>query len=58
MGGNLGYDVAFVADACHTFDRLGPDGELVTADELTRATLASLHGEFAGVVSTADLLAP
>ncbi len=57
MGGNLGYDVAFVADACHTFDRLGPDGELVTADELTRATLASLHGEFARVVSTADLLA-
>ncbi len=57
MGGNLGYDVAFVADACHTFDRLGPDGELVTADELTRATLASLHGEFATVVRTADLAA-
>lgn len=55
MGGNLGYDVTFVADACHTFDRLGPDGELVTADELTRATLASLHGEFATVVRTADL---
>jgi hypothetical protein len=29
---------------------------LVTADELARATAASLHGEFATVVSTADLL--
>lgn len=57
MGGNLGYDVLFVADACHTFDRLGPSDEIMTADELTRATLTSLHGEFATVVQTADLLA-
>ena len=56
MGGNLGYDVLFVLDACHTFDREGPDGTLVTADELTRATAASLHGEFATVVSTRDLV--
>ena len=56
MGGNLGYDVLFVADACHTFDRLGPTGDLMTADELTRATVTSLHGEFATVVATADLL--
>jgi nicotinamidase-related amidase len=56
MGGNLGYDVLFVLDACHTFDREGPDGEVVTADEITRATAASLHGEFATVVKTADLI--
>ncbi len=56
MGGNLGYDVLFVLDACATFDREGPDGEVVTADELTRATAASLHDEFATVVSTRDLL--
>jgi nicotinamidase-related amidase len=56
MGGNLGYDVLMVLDACHTFDRLGPDGELVTAEELTRATAASLHGEFATVVRTSDLV--
>ena len=43
--------------ACHTFDRLGPSGDLMTADELTQATLTSLHGEFATVVQTADLLA-
>ncbi len=56
MGGNLGYDVLFVLDACATFDREGPDGEVVTAEELTRATAASLHDEFATVVSTRDLL--
>ncbi len=56
MGGNLGYEVLFVADACHTFDRLGPSGYLMMADDLTRATLTSLHGEFATVVQTADLL--
>lgn len=55
MGGNLGYEVRFVADACHTFDRLDPSGDLMTADELTRATVTSLHGEFADVVNTADL---
>jgi nicotinamidase-related amidase len=56
MAANLGYDVLFALDATHTFDRLGPDGTLVTADELARATAASLHGEFATVVSTAELV--
>ena len=56
MAGNLGYDVRFVLDATCTFDRTGPDGTVVTADELARATAASLHGEFATVVSTADVL--
>lgn len=56
MGGNLGYDVLFVLDACATFDRAGPGGDVLTAEELTRATAASLHGEFATVVKTADLI--
>ncbi len=56
VGGNLGFDVRFVLDACFTFDRRGPDGEVVTAQELTRATAASLHGEFATVVRTDDLV--
>jgi nicotinamidase-related amidase len=58
MAGNLGYDVLFVLDATHTFDRLGPDGTVVSAEDLARATAASLHDEFATVVSTADLLPP
>jgi nicotinamidase-related amidase len=56
MAGNLGYDVWFALDATHTFDRLGPDGTLVSAEDLSRATAASLHGEFATVVSTAELV--
>ncbi len=56
MGANLGYDVLFAIDATHTFDRTGPDGEVLSADELARATAASLHGEFATVVRTHDLV--
>jgi len=56
VGGNLGYDVRFALDATHTFDRVGPDGTTMTADELARATATNLHGEFAQVVTTADVL--
>jgi nicotinamidase-related amidase len=56
MGGNLGYDVSFVLDACHTFDRTGPDGVVMVAEDLARATATSLHGEFATVVRTDDLV--
>lgn len=58
MAGNLGYDVLFVEDAMHTFDLAGPDGQLLSAEELTRATVTSLHGgRFARVVRTTDVLA-
>jgi nicotinamidase-related amidase len=57
VGGNLGFDVLFVLDATHTFDREGPDGTVMTADELARATATNLHGEFATVVSTAAVVA-
>jgi len=56
MGGNLGYEVLFVLDACHTFDRRAPDGEVVPAEVLSRSTATSLHGEFATVVCTKDLI--
>jgi trk system potassium uptake protein TrkA len=38
-----------------THIRAGPDGTVMSADELARATATSLHGEFATVVSTAEL---
>jgi nicotinamidase-related amidase len=57
VGGNLGHRVLFALDATHTFDRAGPDGAVVPADQLTRMTATNLHGEFATVVSTAHLLA-
>lgn len=56
MAGNLGYDVRFAIDATHTFDRLAPDGSVVTAEELSRSTAANLHGEFAQVLRTDEIL--
>ena len=56
MAGNLGYDTIFVLDATHTFDVTGIDGQTIPAEEVARMTAANLHGEFAEVVMTADLI--
>src|SRR3954452_18959370 len=58
MGGNLGYDVRFVIDATHTFDRRAPDGEVIPAATLSRITATNLDGEFAHVLSTDAILRP
>jgi nicotinamidase-related amidase len=57
MAGNLGYRTFFALDATHTFDRHHPDGRLLTADQLADAAAANLHGEFASVHATDDLIA-
>lgn len=57
LAGNLGYDTLFALDATHTFDRTAPDGRLIPAETLAAITATNLHGEFATVVSTADILA-
>ena len=57
MGGNLGYDVTFVLDATHTNDRADIDGNVIPAEQIARMTAANLHGEFATVRSTAEVLA-
>jgi nicotinamidase-related amidase len=56
VGGNLGYDVRFVLDATHTFDRPDPAGAIVASEDLARVTATNLHGEFATVVDTATAL--
>lgn len=56
VGGNLGQRVLFALDATHTFDRRGPDGTVVAADKLAHVTAANLHGEFATLVNTRQLL--
>lgn len=56
VGGNLGYDVSFVLDATHTFDRTGPDGHTLTADQLAQSTATNLHDEFATVTTTSAVL--
>lgn len=55
-GGDLGYDVIFVPDAMHTFDKIGPDGVPYAAEQLGAATAATLHGYFATVTTTKELL--
>jgi nicotinamidase-related amidase len=57
VGGNLGYDVRFVLDATHTFDRADPAGEIVPAEVLAHITATNLHEEFATVIDTATALA-
>lgn len=57
MAGNLGFTTWFVGDAAATFDRRAPDGETLPAALMHRTALASLHGEFAEVISTEEALA-
>jgi hypothetical protein len=56
MAGNLGFRTRFVIDATHTFDRRARSGEVVAAEELARITAVNLDGEFADVVTTADVV--
>ncbi|MEO6259556.1 MAG: cysteine hydrolase family protein [Thermoanaerobaculia bacterium] len=56
MAGNLGFKVTVVEDATATFERRGPDGIHYSADLMHRAALASLHGEFATVRSTREVI--
>jgi nicotinamidase-related amidase len=56
MAGNLGYETWFALDATFTFDRRDLGGNVISADELARVTAANLSGEFATVLSTAEIL--
>ena len=57
MAGNLGFDARLVRDATWTFDRIGPDGDAHSAEDIHAMTLANLNGEFARIVSTAEAIA-
>jgi nicotinamidase-related amidase len=56
VGANLGHVIVLALDATHTFDRLGPDGTTVSADDLARVTATNLHAEFATIALTQHLL--
>ena len=56
MAANLGFATIVVSDGTATFERTGPDGEHHTADEMHRFALASLHGEFATIRRTEEVL--
>jgi nicotinamidase-related amidase len=57
MAGNLGFDAGLVRDATWTFDRVGPDGDMHSAEDIHAMTLANLNGEFARIVSSAEAIA-
>ncbi len=56
MAANLGFDTYVVADATATFNRVGYDGVQFSAEEVHACALASLHQEFASVVTTDAML--
>ena len=56
MAGNLGYKTFVVGDACATFPQALLDGRTVDAQTAHDLALAELHGEFATVVATRDVL--
>lgn len=55
MSGDMGFDTYIVEDACVAFDRKDLDGNVVPAEEVHRANLASINGEFATVLGSGDL---
>ena len=57
MAGNLGFDASLVRDATWTFDRIGPDGDAHSAEDIHAMTLANLNGEFARIVSAKEAVA-
>ncbi|TQV75083.1 cysteine hydrolase [Aliikangiella marina] len=56
MAGNLGYKVSLPADATATFNRLDINGNNISADDIHRIHLSSLHKEFCEVTTTDEIL--
>jgi nicotinamidase-related amidase len=55
MAGNLGFKAKLVRDGTWTFDRDGIDGERFSAEQVHAMTLANLSGEFAEIVTAAEV---
>ncbi len=54
--GNLGFETVVVADACFSFEKRDFGGTLRSAEDVHLMALANLHGEYAEVLSTDDVL--
>ncbi|PLT28593.1 cysteine hydrolase family protein [Peribacillus deserti] len=57
MSANLGFTTYVVSDASAAFDIVGHNGVLYKAEEVHNLSLATIHKEFAEIVSTEDILA-
>lgn len=56
MGGNLGFAIWLVEDACFTFGKTDWNGTLRNAQEVHAMSLANLDGEYCTVITSADML--
>lgn len=56
MAANLGFNCTLISDATTSFDRQGPQGQIYPGELVHAISLASLHGEFATVTETRELL--
>jgi nicotinamidase-related amidase len=54
--GNPGFSTVVVADACFTFDKVDFGGTLRCAEDVHLMALANLHGEYADVRMTDNVL--
>jgi nicotinamidase-related amidase len=57
MAGNLGFDAIVVSDGTATFDRADYNGKHLPAEDVHALSLANLQGEYARIMSTAEILA-
>ena len=57
MAGNLGLTTFVVSDGTATFDRIGVNGERFDSQLVHDISLANLHGEFATVLKSDEILA-
>ncbi|WP_119300461.1 isochorismatase family protein [Dongia deserti] len=55
-GGNLGHAVFVPEDACFTYAKLDLRGRVWAAEDVHALSLANLHGEYATVTSSTDIL--
>ncbi|WP_336353459.1 cysteine hydrolase family protein [Pseudomonas atacamensis] len=55
--GNLGFDTWVAEDACYTFDKADYFGTPRTAEEVHGMSLGNLHGEYATVIGSSQILA-
>ncbi|MFC6339349.1 isochorismatase family protein [Pseudomonas sp. CCM 7891] len=55
--GNLGFETWVIEDACYTFDKADFFGQLRSAEAVHAMSLGNLHGEYATVISSGQLLA-
>lgn len=56
MSGNLGFDTYLISDATAAFGMKGPNDIYYSAEEIHAISLATLHEEFATVLTTKEMM--